>query len=188
MEVSAQSATIGGTRTVVAVIRDITARKRVADELQHSEDRYRRLVELGPDAIMVHDGERILFANPAAVKLLGAGSVNDLIGLTPYALLEPESMEVAKARIRTLCETGGSMPLVDERFRRLDGLTVEAEVVSIGFRSRVETACRRSSATSPSATGRNVKSGRSRRNCSNPKNSRVSAVWLAAWLTISITC
>ena len=71
VEVSAQSATIGGTRTVVAVvIMTSTGRQRVlADELQHSEDRYRRLVDLGPDAILVHDGERILFTNPAAVKL-----------------------------------------------------------------------------------------------------------------------
>ncbi|MCG8545733.1 MAG: PAS domain-containing protein, partial [Alphaproteobacteria bacterium] len=41
-------------------------RSRLAVELlRRSEERYRRLVELSPDAIMLHDRDGITFLNPA---------------------------------------------------------------------------------------------------------------------------
>jgi PAS domain S-box-containing protein len=48
--------------------------------LEKEEKQYRQLSELSPDAIIVHRGGRIVFANESAVKLLGACSHNDLIG------------------------------------------------------------------------------------------------------------
>ena len=54
------------------------------------EVRYQNLVDLSPDAILVHSGGQCLFANPAAARLLGVPSPGDLIGT-----------EVAERSIRT---------------------------------------------------------------------------------------
>jgi len=50
------------------------------DELRHSEERYRSLVELSPEAIIVHRDGQVLYANPAAARLLAAAKPADLIG------------------------------------------------------------------------------------------------------------
>lgn len=49
-------------------------------QLHESEERYRRLVECVPDAIVIHDGVQILYANAATVALAGVGSLEALIG------------------------------------------------------------------------------------------------------------
>ncbi len=48
--------------------------------VKESEERYRSLVELAPDAIVVHRDGLILFANSAGVKLFAAADSAELIG------------------------------------------------------------------------------------------------------------
>ena len=57
---------------ILAILEDVTERQRAEAELRRSEERYRRLVEFIPDGILVHDGERVVFANPACAALFGA--------------------------------------------------------------------------------------------------------------------
>ncbi|MBU1740257.1 MAG: PAS domain S-box protein, partial [Proteobacteria bacterium] len=62
----------GRPRGLVASLRDITAGKRAEEALRESEDRYRRLVEVSPDCVLVYQDTKIVFANPAAAAVLGA--------------------------------------------------------------------------------------------------------------------
>src|SRR5215472_11602370 len=55
-------------------------RKKAEKALLSSEERYRSLVELSPDALFVEAGERIVFINTAGVRLLGAENPDQLIG------------------------------------------------------------------------------------------------------------
>ncbi len=48
--------------------------------LRESEERYRRLVESSPDAIVIHVGGKIVFINEAAVRLGGAQASDELVG------------------------------------------------------------------------------------------------------------
>ena len=45
-------------------------------ELRQSEERYRNLADNLPDYILVHDGEFIRYANPAAARLMGPSRGN----------------------------------------------------------------------------------------------------------------
>ncbi len=60
-----------------------------ADERPALGERYHRLVELAPDAILIHDGERIVMANAAAARLAGASHPDQLVGRPVDAFLTP---------------------------------------------------------------------------------------------------
>ena len=59
---------------------DITARKRVEEDLRESEEKFRRLIENAPDAIYVHADARFMYLNHVAVNLFGAETADQLIG------------------------------------------------------------------------------------------------------------
>ena len=59
---------------------DVTDHRRLQEELQESEERFRTLVELNADGVVIVDGDGVVrFANPAAEALLGSGE-GELIG------------------------------------------------------------------------------------------------------------
>ncbi|SIR81717.1 PAS domain S-box-containing protein [Haladaptatus litoreus] len=71
-----------GERTITGIVRDISKRKRVEAELEQSRERYRKVIETSPEAILVADTETgsIIEANPAAETLLGRPQ-NEIIGM-----------------------------------------------------------------------------------------------------------
>jgi PAS domain-containing protein len=64
----------------LGIAQDITERKLMQLALHESEKRHRTLIEWTPEAILVHRRTRILYANPAAVKLFGAPDAATLLG------------------------------------------------------------------------------------------------------------
>ena len=57
-------------------------RQAALQKLQESEERYRLIVELSPDAIMVQMDGKLAFANPAARRMFAENNQRQLIGLT----------------------------------------------------------------------------------------------------------
>jgi PAS domain S-box-containing protein len=102
------------------------------------EESFRRLVELSPDATFVHSGGRLVFANAAAARMLGAASPDDLIGRSPLEIVHPDFHDVVKERIRDEVEGGRAAPPLEETFVRLDGtrIDVEAAATPLTFRGR----------------------------------------------------
>jgi diguanylate cyclase (GGDEF)-like protein/PAS domain S-box-containing protein len=66
------------------------ATRRQARLLRETEARYHQLLELSPDAVIVHADERVLFANPAAARLLGVGDEHALAGVPLSTFLGTE--------------------------------------------------------------------------------------------------
>ncbi len=108
-------------------------RERAFALLGDSEARYRRLVQLLPDPLLVHVDGRVVFANGAAAAVLGASDADALIGLPITHLATARSRETIDSPLRALGE-GRAVPLVHHTLQRLDGSgTVEVESVSIPF-------------------------------------------------------
>jgi len=69
--VSAEPALLNGRRHVVVALVDITKRKQAETELKDSEDKFRKLAESSPFAIMIYQGDNWVYANPASEKICG---------------------------------------------------------------------------------------------------------------------
>jgi diguanylate cyclase (GGDEF)-like protein/PAS domain S-box-containing protein len=96
--------------------------------LKESEERYRLLVELSPEAIIVQSDGRIVYANPAAARLFSAESANTLLGFGIADFVHPDHRENFLARENHLQECQQSN-LKAEKFVRLDGQVRDVEVV-----------------------------------------------------------
>jgi PAS domain S-box-containing protein len=87
-------------RTIVR-LRDTTA------ALRASEQHFRRLVEILPNAVGMIDLQgRLTTANRQAVEMLGYAGLGELLGKSVFDLTPPEEHERVKANITTTLETG----------------------------------------------------------------------------------
>jgi len=103
--------------------------QRTEQELRDSEARYRGLAELSPDAIFINTDNRISYVNPALVKLLGASGPEQILGRSPFEIIHADDHPLVRKRIRRVLN-GEVMPLIAERFVKLDGTVVPVEVAA----------------------------------------------------------
>lgn len=79
-------------KIVLALVRDITGRKAIEEELRVSEEKYRALVENALEGILIVDMQgTILFANYATAKLSELEDPSELIGRKVLDFIAPES-------------------------------------------------------------------------------------------------
>ncbi len=105
---------------LVIVARDITERKKANDALRESEDRYRTLVEISPDAVFLHREGTIIYANPAAIRLLGGSYAGEIIGKEILDFISPEFRDIIRTNIQKDLN-GEVSPRTELRMIRLDG-------------------------------------------------------------------
>ena len=70
------------------------------------EQRYRRLVDHSPHAVCVHQGGRVVYVNPAAIRWIGAQSSAQLVGHLITEFVHPDSVPATLARIASLRHEG----------------------------------------------------------------------------------
>jgi PAS domain S-box-containing protein len=112
--------------TVGALQRREEEQRRALEAQREAETRYRGLIDISPDAILVVKHGAIAFANAAARKLLGETEGAPLEGRRILDVVHPDTRGEAEARLGALRD-GENLPLVEQRFIRLDGGTVQVE-------------------------------------------------------------
>ncbi|HOX25000.1 MAG TPA: PAS domain S-box protein [Candidatus Krumholzibacteria bacterium] len=118
-----------GRAELVSILEDVTERLRAEAELRRSEERYRRLVEFLPDGVLVHDGCRVIYANPACARLFGAGG--RALSATSLDSLVPAESRAYLALPEGLIGNGLVRGPDDVWLRHLDGTLFPAAVTSL---------------------------------------------------------
>ena len=90
-------------------------------------DRYRQIIELSPDSILIGRNGLIVYANPATLRLVGARSLGDVLAKSPADLLHPDSRPSVVRRIAEL-RAGQTLSMTEERIVRLDGTVLDVEI------------------------------------------------------------
>jgi len=121
-------------RTVqITIITDITERKHYELELERSQNNYKSLIEYSPDGIFIYDEQDdVIFANPAALKMIGAKSLQELKQRTIFHYVLPEFHDRVRKK-REKARKGESVPFTDYRIKRENGTGLQIEAKPISF-------------------------------------------------------
>jgi len=120
--------------------RDMVRRKQAEDALQQSEERYRTLVEYSPGAIVVHSKGRVLYVNPAGVKLFAAANPEEFTGREIFDFVHNDYKEAVMQRAEESYKGKKQVELSEEKFLRFDGQEIDVEVISAPIRYKNEPA------------------------------------------------
>lgn len=109
-------------------VRERTLELEKANEaLRVSQEQYRSLIELSPDAVFVHVDRKIVFANQTMVELMETDSVDQLIGMEAIDVMHPDFHERVQIMRVSVARTGKLADFEDLRYRSLKGNTIEVD-------------------------------------------------------------
>ena len=128
LEVSASLISSDGNPLIQAFHRDISERKRVEDALREDERRFRALIEWSPEPLAVHRDGKLLYVNPAAVRMFGASSAQCMLGKPILDRVHPDYHQTVLDRAKNAIDHGIAAPLFEEKFIKLDGTVIDVEV------------------------------------------------------------
>ncbi|HTE45599.1 MAG TPA: PAS domain S-box protein [Gemmatimonadaceae bacterium] len=94
-----------------------------------NEASYRALIEQSPNAIVVQAAGTVLFANEAALRLVGATHASQMVGHSTVEFVHADSRAAAEDR-RVDVEKSGDVRATTLLICRLDGSTIEVESMS----------------------------------------------------------
>jgi PAS domain S-box-containing protein len=110
----------GGQHLITAVIRDISARKAMEDELQASEARFRALTEHSSDLTRVLDADGIIrYAGTSHQTVLGYHPAT-LVGRRSFDFIHPDDVDQARTAL-ALVVAGGARRRLVKRVRHANG-------------------------------------------------------------------
>lgn len=129
VEFRARVVTIGATRYVQTVTRDITKRRQAEEALRHSEEYFRALIENAQEGVIVlnRDGS-IRYESPSSPRVFGY-EPEDGIRQNPMSAVEPEDIAGAADAFAQLSERPGTTVRREVRVRAKDGSVRTIEVL-----------------------------------------------------------
>ena len=118
-------------RGVVISLVDITARKEAEDNLRKSKDRYEKLVDLSPFAILILKDNIIQFSNNEGLNLLQVKRLEQLIGKPIKRYLDIDESQLFNKQKEYLMDQGNSGIPMEDKIIRADGSVIYVEITAM---------------------------------------------------------
>lgn len=115
---------------VVMDLHTLTSERQLVMKIKESEERFRRLLELSPEPIVVHNGKEIVFVNEAALKMTNVSDRSELLGKSIIDYVSPAFKEVVSNRIQQMIKGFKAQPL-EEQIVTPDGSLKYLEITGI---------------------------------------------------------
>jgi PAS domain S-box-containing protein len=119
-------------------VEDITAQKTKEKKLQESEFKYKRLVEILPNGVVIHKDNIIIFANEYAKNTVRAASRESLIGKDVFNYIHPEYHKLVKTRIKKSLINFSQANFTEQLFLTESGTHIPVEVTTTPYISENE--------------------------------------------------
>ncbi len=114
VEVNSTVVQLGDRRMALAIVRDVTERKRTAEALRESEERFRAFMNNSPAIAWMKDEQgRHVYVSKAFEKLCGVRS-EDWCGKTDFELWPPEVANEFRKNDLEVLHTGRTLEVVEE--------------------------------------------------------------------------
>lgn len=92
-----------------------------------NETSYRSVVELSPNAIIVHHNGVIIYVNPATVKMFAASSEQDILGKNIIDLVHVDFRQIVAQRVESVLTDDVTAPMMEMKFVRIDDTVIDVE-------------------------------------------------------------
>jgi PAS domain S-box-containing protein len=96
-------------------------------QLRENEENFQEMVESAPDAIYISVAERFVYVNPAMVRLAGATSAGQLLGMSLFDRIDPAYHAAVQERVRVVMEQHKPVGCEEIVYLKMDGTPVPVE-------------------------------------------------------------
>src|ERR1700722_18170865 len=103
------------------------------NQLLESEKRFRQLVEGAPEGIYINTDHRFRYLNPAALRLFGAATPEQMVGQSVLDRYHPAFRSIGAERMRIVLEERRAVPVIEQQCFRLDGAVFDVECSAVPF-------------------------------------------------------
>ncbi|ADK13373.1 PAS domain S-box protein [Clostridium ljungdahlii] len=118
---------LGKVAFVVEQQKDITKKKILANTIRESEERYRKIINLSPEAIIITVDSKIVLANHKACNLVGT-DYDKIIGENIYKYISKEFIKIAHKRAKQILEGKKSKSIYDYKIIRYSNTLIDVEI------------------------------------------------------------
>ncbi len=108
-------------------VRDVTDRREAENRLRESEELYRQLADMLPEAVVVHSAGKVRYLNPVAMRLFGIEPGADAVGIDIVSRVDPAYRDVSADRVRQMYLDRRPIERIEMAFLRMDGTRFDAE-------------------------------------------------------------
>lgn len=98
------------------------------EEVRESEERYRRLVELLPDGIVLYAEQKIIYVNPSGTRLLGVLKPGEIAGKPINEVIHPQFRDAVQEGLHQLDRGDACLAWKEVRLVGVDGRELDAEI------------------------------------------------------------
>ncbi len=119
--------------SVVITSRDASERRELQEKLFESKELYKKLIDILPDGVSIHDGITYSFVSDSYARMLGYDNTKELVGKRLDEVVSKENHELIKRQVENLLSKDKMFQRAEYKFITKQDIYKDFESTSIRF-------------------------------------------------------